>query len=432
VKRLALLVLPAALAFSQDAPRLSLEQALALAQVDNTALLRSRSQTIQAHSDLAQARGPLWPTLSVLSDFSRLGPNLAGDRRYNPSSAFKAAYDDQWATTFSARWSVFDGFAARYTSASRQGLEDAAKARESGQELSTSAQVTVAYREVSRQQLLLQVRVEGLQVSQERLVVAHGRASAGTASLLDEQQAQLSDNTDSATLLKQTLSLSQARRQLNWLLGRDPETPFQVEDSIPLPPLPPRDELLREARDHSPSLAEARAREASAAADIKAQRAEFLPTLSIYSNYAFLNQLHDSSPPPNAYWQSLQYGVQLSMPLFEGGKSVAKRRGLEEAYRQSQIAVREAELALARDLAQAYAAAEQAQTNQDLAARNAELAGKTLELALLQYRVGALAGVDLDRIQQSASEARSNAVSARCDAATAQVQLYLLAGRPLP
>ena len=431
MKSAVFLLLPVVAWCQETAPRLSLDDALALAREGNTSILRARSQSAQAQADVSAATGPLWPSLWALSDLGRLGPNVPGDARYNPSSAFRGAANDQWSTALSARWTLFDGLSTISNRQSRSGLATAAQARESGQDLSVPAQVAVAYHEVSRQQVLVEAASQELSVSEERLSIARSRLEVGTVSVLDEQQAQLDDNSDSSALLRQKLTLSQSRRQLNWLLGRDPEIPFQVDDSIALSALPGREDLLREAKERSPILAEAKAKEAAAAADERGSRAAFLPTLSLYTNYAILDQFRDDHPPANSSWQSWQYGVQLSVPVFDGGSSLARKRSLHEAFRQAQLNVRETELALERDLSQAYAAAEQALVNEGLESRNAELADNTLKLALLQFQLGALSGIDLRRVQETNLLARSRAISARTDASASQIQLFLLAGRPL-
>ena len=69
--------------------------------------------------------------------------------------------------------------------------------------------------------------------------------------------------------------------------------------------------------------------------------------------------------------------------------------------------------------------------NEGLESRNAELADNTLKLALLQFQLGALSGIDLRRVQETNLLARSRAISARTDASASQIQLFLLAGRPL-
>ena len=426
-----LLILLPSLAMSQgNLPVLSLDEALSHGRKDNPSLLKVRSQTVQSREVTAQSTAALWPTLSVLSDLSRLGPNLAGDPVSNPAA--NGLKDNQWTTTFSARWIVFDGFATRSVRTARQAQEKLASARETGQELSLSSQIAIGYIEVMRHQRLLTTRTGAIEVSQERLALAQARAQVGTASLLDEQQAQMDANADSSAWLKQNLALSQARRQLNWLMGRDPELLFQVTDSLPTGIEPVREELLQAALENSPTLAQARASEAAALSEEKAGKAEFLPVASLYSNYVFLNQLRDSHPPANAYWQGFKFGAQVSMPLFEGGKSLAKSRASYEASRQASLGVREVQQQIRRDFAQGWMAMEQAQANHALERRNATLSASTLALALGRHRAGSLSGMDLRRIQEASVEAESRAISAACDARIARIQLALLAGRFQP
>lgn len=432
MRRAAMLLLPVLALGQEVAPRLSLDDALALAREGNTSVLRARSQSAQARFDQSQADSSLWPSLSALSDLSRQGPTFSGDARdphVNPAA--KSLLNSQWTNTLSARWVVFDGLATTSNRASRKASANAANAREANQNLAVPALVATAYHEVARQQVLAEAAAQELSVSQDRFSIARSRLSVGTASVLDVQQAELDDNADSSALLRQELALSQSRRQLNWLLGRDPDIPFSVDDSIPLDSLPALEQLSREARGNSPILAEARARLAAAEADLRASRAAFLPNFSVYTNYVFLDQVRDEHPPASALWQGWQYGAQMTLPLFNGGSSLAKRGGLREVVRQAQINLRETELALDRDLAQAHAAAEQALVNERLESRNATLADNTLQLALARFQAGDLSGIDLRRVQETNLQARSRAVSARTDASAARIQLLLLAGRPL-
>jgi len=427
---IALLALIPSLLVAQEAPRLTLQEALALGRAGNPSFLKVRSQTRQAQEAVSLSDAALLPTLSVTSDLARLGPNLAGDPWSN--AAAKSLPDNQWTTTFSARWNVFDGFLTTSTRSSRKGLLEASQARERGSASSLSAQIASAYLEAVRQQSLLKVRQDALAFTRERMAVVLARLQIGSASLLDLQQVQLDANADSSAWMRQNLSVQQSRRQLNWLLGRDPATPMRVEDSVALEVVPPLEELQSTARAQSEPLKESRARLASSRDEVRAVFSEYLPAVSLYANYVFLNQLRDSHPPANAYWQGFQYGAQVTLPLFEGGKTGAKSRSAQEALRQSELSLSEAELQLARDLQQSRASAELALSVLDLEKNNALLAESTLALAMERHRIGQLSGIDLRRIQEARSAAQDRAVSARIDAGISQIQLFLLAGRAAP
>lgn len=427
---IALLALIPSLLHAQEAPRLTLQEALALGKVGNPAFLKVRSQTRQAQEAVSLSDAALLPTLSVTSDLVRLGPNLAGDPWSN--AAAKSLPDNQWTTTFSARWNVFDGFLTTSTRSARRGLLEASQAKERGSASSLSAQIATAYLEAVRQQALLKVRQDALAFTRERMAIAQGRAQIGSASLLDLQQAQLDANADSSVWMRQNLSMQQSRRQLNWLLGRDPATPFRVEDSVALEVLPALEELLSQARAQYEPLKESRARLASSREEVRTVSAEYLPSVNLYANYVFLNQLRDSHPPANAYWQGFQYGAQVTLALFEGGKTGAKSRSAQETLRQSELSLSEAELQLARDLQQARASAELSLSVLDLETSNARLAESTLAMAMERHRIGQLSGIDLRRIQEARTDAQGRAVSARIDAGIGQIQLFLLAGRPFP
>ena len=412
---------------AESLPLLPLSEALRLGQASNLSLQKSAAQVNIANNDLSAARGSQLPSLSLLSDYGRVGPNFKGDPMLNPAS--RTQYDVAWKTGISAKWVVFDGFAAWANVDSRRAALEAAMARGITQGQLVNAQVSLAYHEVVRQQALHTLRSESFAVTQERLRIASARHKLGVTGVLDEQQATLDRNADSAAWLKSGLALQQARRQLNSWLARDPETPFRADSLVALDSGLDRAALLALAKQNSPALKEARIKLEATKADAKVAAAIFYPNVALYAGYNFLEEYSGDHPGTNVHAQGTLYGVQLSMPLYEGGRSSAAIKSADEQVRLAEFNLRELELKLENDFAQAYAQYAQALAGLALEESNAGLADSALAMAMGQYRIGAIASVDLKRVQDSQLEARSRAVSARFDAKAAEILVKWLAGK---
>jgi len=414
----------ASLGYSQS--MLTLADALQYSETGNTTVQRTRSANVTAQNDVTNAQSSLLPSVIWTTDANRVGPNFGGDPDLNLST--RTAYKTRITNTLGAKWTIFDGLGSWANLDSRKINMQATEAHGITLASQVRAQIAVAYFDVSRQQSLQQLRQEALLFSGERLTLAMAKRKIGAGMLLDEQQATLDRNTDSLAWLKAQNAAQQSKRQLNWMLGREVETSFRVDSVIPVDSTLRRDELWIMIRNNSPALREAQLREQAAKSDVRTAWGSVMPSLLAYANYTFLNQYSNPIAPTSSANQGLLVGLTLTMPLYEGGKSVAKLGSARESQTLAEIQLHEVEQQLQRDFAQAYADYTQSIAALKLAEANDVLAKSSLELAMGQYKLGALTSFDLRRIQDSEQVAGNAYYTARFDAMAATIQVKLLAG----
>lgn len=425
---ISLLLALGTLARAEAAPLLTPEAARDLALRQNLSY-QGQGLTRQGTAEQVRAaRGALLPSLGLTSTLTRVGPNLAGDA-YTGNPAVSGSPDLQWTNALQARQPLLNLAAWNQLSALK-GQDKAAAVRLSAQGNQLSLQVDQAYFEVVRQELSQASRRQTLELSRLRTSVAQARQRLGAATVLDVRQAQLAFNADSSTLLAGDLSLQAASRALNALLSRDPATAFSVIDTLPVPDPGSREELHRQALTNSPGLAELQARQESQAATVRAATAtQLLPTLDAFANYQFLNRWHDQNPPNDRAWQGFAFGLQLTYPLFSGGIPTAQRTLAALQSRQLELSLRDSTLQLERSFAQAWSQWETARQSLALEESNLALADSTQALALEQFRIGGITGLDLRAVQETAQQARLRTLSARASARTASRLLQYLAAK---
>ena len=412
-----------------NVPLLSLSDALDLGAKANTTYQRVHSANVMAQNDVTTARTTLLPTLAYTSNLNTVGPNFKGEPDLNPAT--HTAYNTWFTNTIGATWTLFDGLGSWNNLSSRKTTQSAVETHGDYLTSQIHAQIMLAYYDISRQQSILHLRHESLNFSDERLTIAKSNHNIGAASLLNEQQAILDRNADSTAMLVQILNAAQSHRQLNWLLARDAETAFSVDSVIPVDSSLQRDDLWAKTLEHSQPLAEARLRAQAASLDYHTALGSVLPTVQAFANYEFLNQYGDpavGAPSTSINNQGLIVGVTLTMPLFEGGKSVAKVSNAHEAQVLADIQVQETTQQLARDFAQAFAAYQQSIETLKLQEDNFAVAESTLALAMGQFRIGALSTLDLRSIQVSQQAAGNALYTARFDAKNTEIAVKLLAG----
>lgn len=413
---------------SEAAPLLTPEAARDLALRQNLSFQGQGLTRESAAEQVRAARGALLPSLALTSTLTRIGPNLAGDAPTgNP--AITGSPDLQWSNALQARLPLLN-LSAWNQLAALKSQDKAAAIRLSGQDNTLALQVDQAYFEVVRQELSQASRRRTLELSRLRTTVARERQRLGAATVLDVRQAQLSLNSDSSALLSGELSLQGSRRTLNALLSRDPSTPFSVIDTIPVPIPGSREDLHARTLANSPGLAELQARRESQDATLRAATAtQLLPTLDAFANYQFLNRWHDQNPPNDRAWQGFAFGLQLTYPLFTGGAPTAQRSLASLQSRQLELSLRDSTLQLERAFAQTWSQWELACQSLALEEVNLSLADSTQSLAMEQFRIGGITGLDLRTYQETAQQARLRELSARASARTAAKLLEFLAAK---
>jgi outer membrane protein TolC len=438
MKTLTLLLLLPLLAVAQDdAPLLSHADALRLGSSGNLELQGTRASQEAAEAGSAAALGGLLPSLNLTSSLARVGPNFADDPRggvvsgANTVSAAGIPPDMQASNTFQLSW-AFLNLGALGNWRAQADDADASRIQTLGQAIQLSASIDLAYYDVVRQQALLAAQRQEVDLSRARRDIAKAHRAIGVTSALELMQAQLAVDADSAVFLAQETALDLSRRSLNTMLGRDPRTEYRVEDSIPVDDPGPFEQILSNARSRSANLALAKARADALSAQANAAAAYAIaPVISAYASYTFLDRWHDQDPPPGLDAQGSVYGLQATWNLFSSGSQTEQWRQAKALARVGEIAKADTALALERDAVQGWDEWTRSQVALDLGERDDKLADSTLSLSLTQYKVGALAGIDLRQVQETALQAKTRDIQVRWSARAAEIQLQVLAGREI-
>jgi outer membrane protein TolC len=426
------LLLPFLVLAQEAVPLLSRADALRIGAGGNLDLQGTRAQQEAAEAGRGAALGLLLPSLSLTSSLARVGPNFADDPRGGVSGASATiAPDVQANNTFQLSW-AFLNLGAFNIWRSQSYAADASRIQTRGQSIQLSASIDLAYYDVVRQQALLGAQKQEVDLSAARRDIAKAHRAIGVTSALELMQAQLAVDADSSALLTLETALDLARRGLNTTLGRDPRTEYRVEDTIPVDDPGPFEQILSEARAHSANLAQADAKARALDAQATAAAATAIaPVISAYASYVFLDRWHDQNPPPNLSAQGSVYGLQATWNLFSSGAQTQLWRQARALARVGEIAKADTALAVERNAVQGWDTWTRSRVSLELGDRDDKLADSTLALALTQYKVGVLAGIDLRQAQETALQAKTRNIATRWNARAAEIQLQVLAGREI-
>ena len=407
---------------------LDLAQAYALALEQDPTIRAARAAAAAGRERLPQARAQFLPSISASAsrfrnDLETTAPDFLGrstttDERYTSSSE-----------ALTLRQPLFrKQLTAQHRHA--QAVFDDANATLAREEQNLVVRVTQAYFEtlLAEEQLALvgvQKTTYTAQVDAARKGFAAG---AGTRTDIDEAQARLDLTVAQELEARQQVDL--ARRQLQVLTGRpvlEPVAPVDVR-ALPLgPPAPASlDDWTARAEASSPEVASARAQLEAARADVERAQAGHFPTLDAIAQISRSNS--DNITRVNSRFHQKQVGVQLAIPIFQGGYVNSQVR---EALALVDRAGSRLE-ALRSDLGVRVHREFRGVTEGVLRVRALEQAVRSTEQladsSRRSFAAGARTRLDILNAEQQAGAARRDLAQARFNYVVARVRLKALAG----
>jgi outer membrane protein TolC len=302
-----------------------------------------------------------------------------------------------------------------------------AEAGELEQRFQAALETESSYYDVLVNQELDRVAGERVARAREGLTVARARVASGAAVPTDSLQLVLELTRAQVEVLRQRNALRTARLELGRRIGAAGPVDAAPLDTAPAPELPiTLAEAVRSGLDQGPQYQAARANERAAEATLRAQRSDYLPTVSIGG----LHQRYDTQIFPGAAnVSSVTFSV--SFPIWNDGQrelaaSQARvDRDVARAIRQ------DLEGAVRRDVARAYDGYEALRAAVELARVGVTVARETYRMQELRYRAGAGTILDFLDAQVNLAQAEAELVQVRYQTRLALAGLEAILGRRL-
>lgn len=252
---------------------------------------------------------------------------------------------------------------------------------------------------------------------------------SGTRTDIDEAQARLDINVALELEARQAVEIAQ--RQLSAITGvPSPEVSPVAVDRLPrTPPQPAGVEAwVARAQAASPEVQAARANWEAAREAADMARAEYLPTLDGVAQV--LRNENDNPTRVNSRYRQRQIGVQLSVPLFEGGATSSGVREADAEAQRAESLLRATELDLATRVHREYRGVTEGLARIQ-ALENAVRSNEQLVLSSRRsYQAGVRTLLDILNAEQQLATVRRDLATARFNYLASLVRLRTLAGEP--
>jgi NodT family efflux transporter outer membrane factor (OMF) lipoprotein len=299
--------------------------------------------------------------------------------------------------------------------------------------VSLTAEVARTYVLVRTFEVLIAETKENVRVQEEGLEIAQSRFRNGATSELDPTQATTLVESTRASLPQLTTGLEQARNALSTLLGQPsgavdallggpkeiPKAPAKVAVGVPA-------EMLR----RRPDIRSAELLAAAQCARIGVAKAQLYPSFTILGTIG----LAASTAPtvshnlftPNALTYSV--GPQISWPFLNYGRLTNGVRVEDARFQELLVGYRDTVLKAAQEVEDAMSGFVNAEASMVFVQNAVAAARRSVELAVVQYREGA---VDYQRVldaERSLLQQQDSLARTTSSAATSAIALYKALG----
>ena len=291
---------------------------------------------------------------------------------------------------------------------------------------------TIKFLSVLKAQTLRDIQKENVLLSRANLELAYSKARIGTSSKADVYRWESSMMTAKSNYLTAHSSLQQEKEALNHILNRPLTEKFDVDAALVNDPILVMNDprlagmignksnfnklskiLIKQGLKASPDIAIARENIAIEKRQLRSEeRGHYIPTATIVGEYS--NTYDDSrdallSQEGKNDWYA---GVQLSLPLYEGGARTSRENQSKLKLQQLQWNLDETQDSIEQNIRANLHITQASKMGIELQEAAAESSKKNYDLVYDAYTKGTASVVDMVDAQSSALTAKYNAVNA--------------------
>ncbi len=408
---------------------LQVNDAIALALENNFSISLAEDDYRIAGINNSMGNAGMLPRVDVTAARSRSVNNQRQEYFDGRLREGKNAASDTKTAGVQLSWTVFDGLGMFIRREKLNELEKLSAIQLRSVIENTVSRIIGTYYEIVSQTKLSVVFHDALRISAERKSMAGTKYKLGGGSELALLQATVDMNADSANLIRQNALIENLKAELNGLLCRNLDTPFEVSDHIPVNRTMDYQELVSKANLENPGLQEARNAITLAMLAIKELKSNQIPTINFTSGYNYNQSQSEVGLLISNRNYGYSLGLSLSYNIFNGFTNKQKISTAKISEEASQTEYRNVEQEILTNLKKVF---NDYRTNLWLVGfetENLGFAEHNFAIAKEKYRLGSLNDIEFRETQYKLITAENRLLSAFFSCKLAETELLRLTGQ---
>ncbi|MCP5432749.1 MAG: TolC family outer membrane protein [Alphaproteobacteria bacterium] len=413
----------------------SLQDALIAAYTSNPTLEAQRASQMATDEGFRQALAGWLPSVTVGASYTASDTNVA-PAGGSASTFTRGGAEDSTSVAITGTQNLFTGFRTYYGLRQAQDTIEAGRAQLTGVEQTVLFQTVSSYLDVQRDEQVVALRKNNVDVLSRQLDAANDRFRVGEITRTDVAQAQARLELARSNLIQAEAQLTSSRQAYERVVGRMPET---LEPPPALPPLPETEEAATAtALDRNPNLVAARETEQASRRQVAISKGVLLPTVSLQARSArsditesdSLNEDPSAVPfRPETQSHSDSLTLQLSMPIYQGGTNYSRIRQSQALNSRDRLRIAETQRSVEESVANAWESLRSARGR--IASTSEQVRANEIAYEGVQQEalVGSRTTLDVLDAEQELLDSRVSLVQAKRDEYVAAFNLLSVTGQ---
>jgi len=357
-----------------------------------------------------------------------------GNRVPEPDIVLEKAEGQLYSSALALDYLLFDGLGRRYNykRLKEEYQLSELQARETIE--NTLVQLFTVYFEVARLTENERVFQQAMDVSKDRIVRAQYAFEYGQNTKLDILNAQVDATNDSINLLNTIQDLNNAKRDLNVVLNRNLSEAFKVDTLVTFMSLLDLRNYAEDYKRYNVTVLQAEQNLLISDYDVKFNKSDFLPTLSLNGSYGWsLNQSAPSAffPGTNATTYNLNLGASLVWNIFDGGGTITRVKNARISFMNQELQKKQTLIEVDRDIKNAMTIYENLLNIYQIQEQNVITNQNNFDRSKEQFELGRITSIEFRQAQINLLDAQTNKNLAKYDAKLGELQLLQLTGQLL-
>jgi len=274
----------------------------------------------------------------------------------------------------------------------------------------------------------LNVTKEALGISKQRLERAKHKVDLGSTLKLEQLNSEVDMNTDSVSVLKALLQLENAKRNLNFILGRQIDTDFAVTGSVEFFTEKILDEWKNTAKAHNSTVNESKLQLEQSEYDVKTAKAAYFPVLTGSASYNKSHSESDGGQYKQNESEGISTGLNLSVDLFSGFRKNTNLQNANIGVKSKKEVLDRTIALLETEIMNAYATYRNARFTVEVEEKNLETAKLNFDRTQELFQLGQVTTTQFREAQLNWIRAELRLINEKYTAKFAEVELYRLSG----
>jgi outer membrane protein TolC len=329
---------------------------------------------------------------------------------------------------FAVSWRLFDGMRMFAAKKRLEELEKMGELSFRSQVNTTVFNIIGAYYQIVQLNQQRTALKETIKFFEERKLITESRFTIGTAPKTDFLQAQVDLNQQKGNLMSVENNIRIAKANFNNLLGRKPETDFEVTDVITPDAAVNFTTLQTKAATDNYDLLIAQSNLSILAQQKREIMSQRLPAVTLNTNFNLSQNRNDAGF--NLFTRNLgpNGNIGIAIPLFQGGSVKAQEKVADVQIKNQNVIIERLKNQVNTNLVNAYFNFQNALQLVELEKTTLKLIEENNLIATERFRKLAITSLELRQVQLDYINGQTRYINALFQAKLAETEMKLLAG----